>query len=88
MVTDHAIARPTEAIATSGSSSCMPGKTTGRDVISPCSFRKVMTEPLNDTDPIRTVKTEAAKAPIRASSPAGQELDECHDRGCRRHRHR
>jgi hypothetical protein len=38
------------------------GITTGRPVISSCSLRKVMIEPLKDTEPMTTVKTVAASA--------------------------
>ena len=46
-----------------------PGKTTGRVVISSCSFINVMIEPLNDTHPTTTVNTVKITSAVVAVSP-------------------
>ena len=38
------------------------GKTTGREVINSCNFKNVTIEPVNEIEPMTTVKTVANKA--------------------------
>ena len=46
-----------------------PGKTTGRVVMISCNFKKVITEPENETQPTTTVKTVAMISALVASLP-------------------
>ena len=46
------------------------GKTTGREVINSCSFKNVTIEPVNEIDPITTVKTVANRATNPSVAPA------------------
>ena len=46
-----------------------PGKTTGRVVINSWSFKKVMIEPLKETQPTTTVKTVKITTAVEAPSP-------------------
>jgi len=62
--------RPTAASATSGVITLPPGTTTGRDVISSCSFMNVTIEPANETLPTSTVNDVAARVPADSPSPA------------------
>ncbi len=61
--------RPTAATATRGSSTFIPGNTTGRDVIRPCNLRNVTTDPLNETEPTNTVNDDAASVTIESCCP-------------------
>ena len=64
----------------------VPGKTTGRVVMSSCSLRKVTTEPENETEPTRSVNSEADQRERRP--PVLQELEERRRSPPRRRRRR
>ena len=46
-----------------------PGNTTGRVVINSCNFKKVIIEPLKDTQPTTTVNTVKITSAVVASAP-------------------
>ena len=46
------------------------GKTTGREVINSCNFKNVTMEPVNEIEPITTVKTVANNATKPSVAPA------------------
>ena len=48
----------------------MPGRITGRVVITSCSFRKVITEPENETEPTSTVNAVASSAANGVAGPS------------------
>src|SRR5438477_9703532 len=67
VTTDSATATTSDPPNSSG----WPGSTTGRVVITSCSFRNVTTEPANDTLPTTIVNIDATSAnppPVCASS--------------------
>ena len=66
-VTNTATAATAPSTSPPMSNGAAPGTTTGRVVMSSCSFMNVMTEPANDTDPTSTVNAMAARLP--RSSP-------------------